>query len=365
MADTAKRFSIRVIHAIMRANLSAAHKHLLNLICYHHNDKRGYAWPSVERLALMSGNVDPRTIQRQLRDLQKRGLVDIKPMPGLRTNAYQLQEQAIADICISGITWPKNVLGHPAFACATPALECSNPDTGVTLTEEEDLKKNGGGGTDSSPPAFFATPEIQNSQTAVNSETADAPATSAECSVFANLVDQINTQRANNGKKPFVLADLAQLRAEAAKAGISPEEAAKWILERTGRNFFKADYYCIPTTAPTAAPVAPTAPVVPPAKPLSPEELAAQAATVQECREKARKLVEEMRSSKSKNAGTQTAHAALINTANLAGPKWAVEIVQGFAAGMPVKHYALETACAVLKISAKALRFECRPPQRG
>ena len=170
------------------------------------------------------------------------------------------------------------------------------------------------------------------------------------------MVDRINVQRANNGKKPFVLADLAQLRAEAAKAGISPEDAARWILERAGRNFFKADYF-VPT-APSAAPIAPTAPTVqpiPPAKkPLSPEEQAAQATTAQEAREKARKLVEEMRASKS--AGAQTAHAALIDTANLAGPKWAVEIVKDFAAGMRVNHYPLETACAVLKISAKALR---------
>lgn len=151
-AAQAERFSLRVIHAIMRANLSVAHKHLLNLICYHHNDERGYAWPSVERLAFMAGGVEARTIQRQLRTLQNLGLIDIQPMPGMRTNAYRLQEEAIAAIALSGITWPKNVVVHPTFACATPdtsvtlprhqsaptlTLDATYPDTGVTLTEEE------------------------------------------------------------------------------------------------------------------------------------------------------------------------------------------------------------------------------------
>lgn len=375
-AAQAERFSLRVRHAIMRANLKVPHKLLLDLICHHHNDARGYAWPSIERLALMAGNVDPRTIQRQLRTLQKRGLIDIKPMPGLRTNAYYLQEQAIAAIAISTITWPKNMLGHPAFACATPdtsvalprhqsaptpALECSYPDTGATLTEE----RNGKNGTEEertcaqpstawhqlppSSPALFASHLGQPEQPTAGLAKEDR---SAE----QHAIAQVNAQRVTNGKKPFTLADQRQLAAEAAKANISTLQAVEWILERSSRNFFRADFFVPPVQQPALQ--AATAPAMPKAAPvpvvLSPEEQAKLEAQAAAAKAKAMALVASWN-------GTNKAQKDEATTVpkHLTGPAWAVDAVSRYRAGEHVSLYAIESACSVLKINIKALRAEC------
>lgn len=126
---------------------------------------------------------------------------------------------------------------------------------------------------------------------------APTPAPVAPVDTLAPLVARINAQRANNGKGAYTQADVAQLEKQAALAGITPEMAALWVLERPGRNFFQASYYnpqqapasAAPTPAP--APVAPTAPA--PAK--SPEELAELEAAAKAARERARQVVEEMR----------------------------------------------------------------------
>lgn len=356
-----------------------------------------YALQRHQRLCLAKLSLtEARTVQRNLKQLVKAGLVQVGRVPGIRSNAFSIVEEAIQAIAIEGISFAKNQLAaviNKGDICA-PMGDISSAkgdifpakgDASVTLTEGTDVgtEKKNGGGTDArapapvpapapatpaapSPcpsPAFFASPEIQN-QTAVNSETADAPATPAECSVFATLVDRINVQRAANGEKPFALKNLKELREEAAKAGMSPVQVAEWILESPKRNFFLAKWFENKSSAP-AAPAAPTAPATPavpvqppapPVKPLSPEEQAQVAAAAVAAREQARQLVEQMRASK--GAGAQTAHEALIDTANLAGPKWAVEIVKDFAAGMRVNHYPLETACTVLNINAKALRAQ-------
>lgn len=127
--------------------------------------------------------------------------------------------------------------------------------------------------------------------------TAPTAPPAAPADALAPLVARINAQRANNGKGAYTQADIAQLEKQAALAGITPEMAALWVLERPGRNFFQASYYnpqqtpasAAPTPAP--APVAPTAPA--PAK--SPEELAELEATAKAARERARQVVEEMR----------------------------------------------------------------------
>ncbi len=385
----AERFSLRVTHAIMRANLSVTLKHLLNLICYHHNDERGYAWPSIERLALMSGNVNTRTIQRQLRTLQESGLIDIQPMPGLRTNAYQLQEHAIAAIAISGITWPKNVLGHPDFACATPdtrvalprhqsastlTLDATYPDTGATLTEDrngkEELKKNGGG-TDvnacapqvpAPAPATPAAPALTSSPAlfASQPQKPEQPrAATTDASVFAHLVDRINAQRASNGKTAFTLADHRQLAAEAAKAGITTVQAAEWILERSGRNFFKADYFA----PPAPAPVAPTAPAQP-----APQPAPAPALTAEQCAEQEAAVASERAKLKAMFAQLSSAPAAATADTPLAtttadtlvvrktGHAWADNIIADAIAGQPVNTRPLEMACQLAKVAYSDVR---------
>ena len=142
------------------------------------------------------------------------------------------------------------------------------------------------------PPPPPPPPVVEKEQP--EQPTAPAP---APVDTLAPLVDRINAQRANNGKQPYTPADVTELEKQARLAGITPEAAALWVLERPGRNFFQASYYnpqqapapAAPT--PARAPVAPTAPA--PAK--SPEELAELEAVAKAARERARMLVEEMR----------------------------------------------------------------------
>lgn len=49
------RTSLRLQKLIAHANIERTAKFVLLMICQHHNDSRGYAHPSVARLALLCG----------------------------------------------------------------------------------------------------------------------------------------------------------------------------------------------------------------------------------------------------------------------------------------------------------------------
>ncbi len=360
--------SLRLLQFAIRAELPPGTKLVAMMLCCHHNNQVGAAWPSPDRLAKLCG-MHRRTIVDHLAKLKNMGLALVGKIPGVRTPGYALQEKALQAIAIDGIKWSKNMLGSAEFMQPPAAPSMVNPakNAGITIqgTEgTEDLKELGGtGGTDARATPATPAPGPVNAADALPVLPCPVPFALPESSAaLVALIDQVNAQRANNGKKPFVLADLQQLRTEAAKAGISAEDAAKWILERSGRNFFKADYFAppAPPAAPTApaTPAAPVQPPAPPVKPLSPEEQAQQAADAVAARERARQLVEEMRTAK--DAGLEAAHDLLIDIDNLRGPKCWVDIVQDFAAGKPVKVYPLENACGALKINVKALRAQVK-----
>lgn len=103
---------------------------------------------------------------------------------------------------------------------------------------------------------------------------ATAPAPAAPVDTLAPLVNRINAQRANNGKGPYTPADVAKLRAQAAQAGITAEQAAEWVLERPTRNFFQSSYYTAITPAPEPAPAPVQQPAPTPEPPPTPEQLA-------------------------------------------------------------------------------------------
>lgn len=67
-----------------------------------------------------------------------------------------------------------------------------------------------------------------------------------------DLIDSINAQRGRNGKGKLTQRDINGLSTEAAKAGITAQAAAAYILAKPTRNFFKADWYK-PTSAPAPA----------------------------------------------------------------------------------------------------------------
>ena len=208
-------------------------------------------------------------------------------------------------------------------------------------------------------PALVASPAPE-AQTAVDSKTAPA----ADSSVFLELIDCINGQRQSNGKKPFVLADLRLLRQEAAKANITADDAARWILERPSRNFFRSDYFSPPAVPTVPAPVAPAVPPHPPA-PLTPEQVAARKAREEERAieaAKAKATAQEFFANlKSKQITAPLRPTVLqIEVAGMAlsGPDWAISAIQEFFAGESTTLYRMETACSALGIKYETLRKE-------
>ena len=118
------------------------------------------------------------------------------------------------------------------------------------------------------------------------------------------LLNAINAQRKRNGKGKLTQRDINGLSTEAAKAGITPAQAAQWVLAKPGRNFFRADYYK-PEAAPADAPATPApsaaavaaqkvlASMIPPA-PQTDEEKAAAAQAAAAAKARARQIREEL-----------------------------------------------------------------------
>lgn len=59
----------------------------------------------------------------------------------------------------------------------------------------------------------------------------------------SGTLERLNAQRKANGKGALTPRDLAQLHREATQAGLTPLDAAQWVLAKPQRNFFKADFY--------------------------------------------------------------------------------------------------------------------------
>lgn len=389
MEGIVKSTNSRMMQVAMRADVSSQLKCLLFVLCMHHNDEVGCAWPSVERLAKLCGNVSARTLQRQLSKLVKLGVLSVQERQNIRSNAYVIQEVPLQAISIKGISWAKNMMGSPGFAqtsvatLATTVTETATPvshypDTGVTLPRHQchpnggrerkiGTEKGNGGGTDAratppaAAPATPAAPEPAPSPALFAShlgqpEQPTAGLAKEDRSAEQHAIAQVNAQRVTNGKKPFTLADQRQLAAEAAKANISTLQAVEWILERSSRNFFRADFFVPPVQQPALQ--AATAPAMPKAAPvpvvLSPEEQAKLEAQAAAAKAKAMALVASWNGTKK----SQKDEATTVPK-HLTGPAWAVDAVGRYRAGERVGLYALESACSVLKINLKALRAEC------
>lgn len=162
----------------------------------------------------------------------------------------------------------------PLPALPHPALPYPANPTQVRIEGSKDLqkgRKEGQPARKTSPaprPAPTApSPSFENKQP---EQPEQPPAPVAD--TLAPLVNKINAQRANNDKGAYTPADVAQLHAQAAKAGITVEQAAEWVLERSTRNFFQASYYT--ATQPAPAPTPPAPAPTPPRPAPTPEQLA-------------------------------------------------------------------------------------------
>ena len=317
------RTSLRLLQAAMRAQLPGNLKLLLHTLCMHHNDQAGCAWPSIERLATLC-STSTRTVQRNLCQLVQRGMVVVGRAPGIRSNAYAVQEERLHTIAIpspkrAAPPQPHWLRPTTTFAAAGATPSAPIPDTHVTQTEGNgvELKKTG-----------------EEERTAQNI-----------------ALMQVNAQRQRNGKRALGRADERQLAQQASAAQITPLQALQWVLARPSRNFFKADYADAAGTA-NAAPVAPPPRRPhPPAAPAAPD-LDTQAQINRQARaQEAKAATRAHTPAIEPNAAPLTVAGAQIN-----GPAWATSAARQFCAGIPVSLFRIQAACSVLGVSRQALR---------
>ena len=185
----------------------------------------------------------------------------------------------------------------------------------------------------------------------------------------SGTVERLNAQRAGNGKGALTPRDLAQLATEAAQAGLTPQDAAQWVLAKPQRNFFKAAFYARPAVATptpvvqrppqTATPQAPAPAGAGAAAPVAPITLSAEAQAEQDrAAQERRAHVDQLLASLPATL-QPTPSAARSHHAQTAPParntRWASHALELFATGKTVSHYRLKVACEVLGIDLRAL----------
>lgn len=113
-------------------------------------------------------------------------------------------------------------------------------------------------------PLAVAADAVRGCLVALEAPAAPAPAMAqalgpdTAVAIAPDTLAAVNAQRVRNGKAAFKRAELQDLHREATLAGMAPQAAAEWILDRPGRNFFRADFASAASlTTPAVASVAP------------------------------------------------------------------------------------------------------------
>ena len=89
------RASLRMGRAAWLFSLPSGAKLVLLCIIHHYNDARGCAFPSLARLARLCG-LHKRTVQTHITLLMQRGVLEVSKAPGLCCNVYRINEAALA-----------------------------------------------------------------------------------------------------------------------------------------------------------------------------------------------------------------------------------------------------------------------------
>ena len=374
--------NIDLVRRILHCNgLNGTSRSVLLTVGMHASKERRQCFCSVGTLARESG-WSRRTITEHLTRLQQLGYLSLVGVHHSGTCIYQVRlEQLPADGAPHDATYGSGPVpaphadgAHPPGAsCAPPVQEPLAPHAAAAHQEgweqgfESEGKEEGVRDTPAASPAM-ATPAataLPPSPLAVQQEEADAPPPLQSAApapvtteIDADTVGQLNAQRQRNGKDPLTRRDIVQLQAEAATAGLSPMQAAQWVLAKPRRNFFKAEFYTPPATA-TPEPPSPDALAAarviarlqPPPAVLTPEEQAAQAQAAQEHRAQLRQYAASFNANRHDRCGAMSS-----STHQGRDTRWAQRAVELFVAGEPVSHRRLHMACEVLGIDPRHLR---------
>lgn len=392
--------------ALLHTRLEKSCRWVLVALCSYANLTQHRAWPSVASLARRAG-CSERTAQSRLRQLERAGYIHAIHNGQHSTVAYQIAADKLlhelsgstnaAPPCAPAKTAPppaKTVvegvqIPHPktqgeettenrkedhAHAQATALAEIAArtiEPTFPVLTNE---------GLPAAVPCpapvtvvVAATPAVASVTLTAAAPSPAAP-TPAPNPVLARepaeaapalpngTLERLNAQRKANGKGALTARDLAQLHREAAQAGLTPLNAAQWILAKPQRNFFKADFYAPPVDRCNAAPVTLKHPHA--AVPAVTHKTETQPRTQEHenAHERVRELLAQLPHHLHHHNGGN-GHRTTRDTASTTGhtspardTRWASAAVEQFAAGHAVSHYRLKVACEVLGIDLRALR---------
>ena len=170
--------------------------------------------------------------------------------------------------------------------------------------------------------------------------------------IDAATLAAVNAQRATNGKRePVKLAELVQ---QARLAGITPTAAAQWVLAKSGRNFFRADWYR--PEAAGSTPAAQTGPVE-----LTETGKRAQAQIARALAPSAVPAVSIVVASPSArpiSAAVTLRHRAPVSVGATTGTGWASTAVERFTAGQPVSRATITSAASALGMSLADLKAQ-------
>lgn len=350
--------------ALLHTSLEKSCRWVLVALCSYANLTHHQAWPSVASLARRAG-CSERTAQSRLRQLERAGYIAAVRNGQHSTVAYQIAADKLwREPSGSASAAPLFAPAKTAPPGAKTVAEGVQPLHPKKEERQERIEQRKEGDAPTFPPlaevlAPFPAPVL-------SSEGACATPASA---LPSGTVERLNAQRAGNGKGALTPRDLAQLATEAAQAGLTPQDAAQWVLAKPQRNFFKAAFYARPAVATptpvvqrppqTATPQAPAPAGAGAAAPVAPITLSAEAQAeqdraAQERRAHVDQLLASLPATLQPTPGAARSHHA--QTAPPArNTRWASHALELFATGKTVSHYRLKVACEVLGIDLRAL----------
>lgn len=350
--------------ALLHTSLEKSCRWVLVALCSYANLTHHQAWPSVASLARRAG-CSERTAQSRLRQLERAGYIAAVRNGQHSTVAYQIAADKLwREPSGSASAAPLFAPTKTAPPGAKTVAEGVQPLHPKKEERQERIEQRKEGDAPTFPPlaevlAPFPAPVL-------SSEGACATPASA---LPSGTVERLNAQRAGNGKGALTPRDLAQLATEAAQAGLTPQDAAQWVLAKPQRNFFKAAFYARPAVATptpvvqrppqTATPQAPAPAGAGAAAPVAPITLSAEAQAeqdraAQERRAHVDQLLASLPATLQPTPGAARSHHA--QTAPPArNTRWASHALELFATGKTVSHYRLKVACEVLGIDLRAL----------
>lgn len=345
-----------VRHVMQHRLLSGASRWILFTIASHADAQQRQCFCSLDTLARESG-WSRRSVMQHIARLLQQGYLRLTGMHRSGTCIYQVQ---LERLLVAGTPAPHATPAPavqqqqpvaPPPAPQPPGAEVAYPPCQNCPTPVQDLP---------APGAATAPKEgIEQGleQAGKNKGARDVPAAPvAAATISADTIGQLNDQRRRNGKDPLCHRDLVQIGTEAAQVGLTPQQAAQWILAKPQRNFFRASLYALPLTppaSPNAAAVAAacaTAQPSTPSAPPTPEELTAQACAREAGLAHIRACLAKM------PILNATPPIAMPHIGSAPDTRWAQRALELFAAGQPVGYRRLHMACEVLGIQPRTLR---------